>query len=219
MCLFGYLQTISTVDQTNCFFGQQRGEHASHQRDRLSLHRTPDTYVRAEPSAVCLSFAHFHVKACLERIAYHKTPEQSIHPPPVAAHSPSTPQAPTTTTANMSREAYTPPSLSQNQNQFSGQTGAANTGFDATSTSFEDTTKPVHYLCGDCDTKVTLKRGDPIRCKECGYRVLYKERTNRYVPSWSGLPGWWNTLDGIWREKTCMGDALTCGRMVQFEAR
>jgi DNA-directed RNA polymerase I, II, and III subunit RPABC4 len=26
---------------------------------------------------------------------------------------------------------------------------------------------------------VTLKRGDPIRCKECGYRVLYKERTNR----------------------------------------
>jgi DNA-directed RNA polymerase I, II, and III subunit RPABC4 len=37
----------------------------------------------------------------------------------------------------------------------------------------------VHYLCGDCDNKVTLKRGDPIRCKECGYRVLYKERTNR----------------------------------------
>lgn len=42
--------------------------------------------------------------------------------------------------------------------------------------------KPVHYLCGDCDNKVTLKRGDPIRCKECGYRVLYKQRTNRYAP-------------------------------------
>lgn len=26
-----------------------------------------------------------------------------------------------------------------------------------------------------------LKKGDPIRCKECGHRVLYKERTKRYV--------------------------------------
>lgn len=43
----------------------------------------------------------------------------------------------------------------------------------------DDTSRPVHYLCGDCDAKVALKRGDPIRCKECGYRVLYKERTNR----------------------------------------
>ncbi|KAJ9627860.1 DNA-directed RNA polymerase core subunit rpc10 [Taxawa tesnikishii (nom. ined.)] len=41
--------------------------------------------------------------------------------------------------------------------------------------------KPVAYLCGDCDTKVTLKRGDPIRCKDCGHRVLYKERTSRMI--------------------------------------
>ncbi|KAG9232060.1 DNA-directed RNA polymerases I, II, and III subunit RPABC4 [Amylocarpus encephaloides] len=37
----------------------------------------------------------------------------------------------------------------------------------------------INYLCGDCNSKVSLKRGDPIRCKECGHRVLYKERTKR----------------------------------------
>ena len=73
----------------------------------------------------------------------------------------------------MSREQYTAPNTSGSQQ-------APATGF-AQSTNFEDTNRPVAYLCGDCDTKVTLKRGDPIRCKECGYRVLYKQRTNRYV--------------------------------------
>lgn len=92
----------------------------------------------------------------------------------------------------MSREQYTPPSLTQPTNtQNNTTTSASNAaggggggGFNITggvggASSFEDTSRPVHYLCGDCDTKVTLKRGDPIRCKECGYRVLYKERTNR----------------------------------------
>lgn len=37
------------------------------------------------------------------------------------------------------------------------------------------------YICGDCGTKFPLKRQDPIRCKECGCRVLYKERTKRMV--------------------------------------
>lgn len=41
-------------------------------------------------------------------------------------------------------------------------------------------TPAINYLCGDCNAKVPLKRGDPIRCKECGHRVLYKERTKRY---------------------------------------
>lgn len=38
----------------------------------------------------------------------------------------------------------------------------------------------TQYLCGDCNSKVQLKKGDPIRCKECGHRVLYKERTKRF---------------------------------------
>ena len=79
----------------------------------------------------------------------------------------------------MSREQYQPPSLGGSQTNFGGTTGQSNTGFQASGSGFEDTARPVHYLCGDCDNKVTLKRGDPIRCKECGYRVLYKERTNR----------------------------------------
>lgn len=39
----------------------------------------------------------------------------------------------------------------------------------------------INYLCGDCNAKVPLKKGDPVRCKECGHRVLYKERTKRMV--------------------------------------
>lgn len=84
----------------------------------------------------------------------------------------------------MSRETYQPPQLSsssQQQTQSQSQTTTTGLGsFNITgSNTFEDSARPVHYLCGDCDSKVTLKKGDAIRCKECGYRVLYKERTNR----------------------------------------
>jgi DNA-directed RNA polymerases I, II, and III subunit RPABC4 len=37
----------------------------------------------------------------------------------------------------------------------------------------------VTYICGECASKVALTMGDAIRCKECGHRVLYKERTRR----------------------------------------
>jgi DNA-directed RNA polymerase I, II, and III subunit RPABC4 len=94
--------------------------------------------------------------------------QQPLTPPPQHNHN---------TITTMSREQYQPPATGS-QTDF-GTTGASNTGFQASGSGFEDTQRPVHYLCGDCDNKVTLKRGDPIRCKECGYRVLYKERTNR----------------------------------------
>lgn len=41
--------------------------------------------------------------------------------------------------------------------------------------------RAVSYTCGDCDGDVQLKRGEPIRCRNCGHRVLYKKRTNRYA--------------------------------------
>ncbi|KAK3065885.1 DNA-directed RNA polymerase core subunit rpc10 [Teratosphaeriaceae sp. CCFEE 6253] len=75
----------------------------------------------------------------------------------------------------MSREQYTPPSLSQQQqgSQAQGSSGAAagssNThgGFNITGAgNYEDVSRPVNYLCGDCDAKVVLKKSDPIRCKE-----------------------------------------------------
>jgi len=68
----------------------------------------------------------------------------------------------------MSREAYQVPSLgSQNHFGPDGLGGASMEG------------PAVTYVCGDCNSRVTLKRGDQIRCKECGHRVLYKERTKR----------------------------------------
>ncbi|PSN72780.1 hypothetical protein BS50DRAFT_568386 [Corynespora cassiicola Philippines] len=45
----------------------------------------------------------------------------------------------------------------------------------------DDRSRAVHYTCGDCDSVVTLKRGEPIRCRNCGHRVLYKQRTKRMV--------------------------------------
>ncbi len=39
----------------------------------------------------------------------------------------------------------------------------------------------VDYLCGDCGANVKLRQGDIIRCRDCGYRILYKKRTDRVV--------------------------------------
>lgn len=41
--------------------------------------------------------------------------------------------------------------------------------------------EPVSYLCGDCGVENTLKSGDVIQCRDCGYRILYKKRTRRIV--------------------------------------
>lgn len=39
----------------------------------------------------------------------------------------------------------------------------------------------IEYYCGDCGTKNTIKPKDAIRCRECGYRILYKMRTKRMI--------------------------------------
>jgi DNA-directed RNA polymerase I, II, and III subunit RPABC4 len=31
----------------------------------------------------------------------------------------------------------------------------------------------------DCGVENTLKQGDHVQCRECGYRILYKKRTKR----------------------------------------
>lgn len=93
----------------------------------------------------------------------------------------------------MSREQYQPPSLTQSGSN-NNTTGAAGGGsgsggstanatgsatFNITGNNTFEDSRPVHYLCGDCDTEVVLRKSEAIRCKECGYRVLYKQRTNR----------------------------------------
>ena len=35
------------------------------------------------------------------------------------------------------------------------------------------------FLFPDCGADNTLKPGDVIQCRECGYRILYKKRTRR----------------------------------------
>lgn len=69
----------------------------------------------------------------------------------------------------MSREAYQVPSMG-GQNAFGTEGGFSAMAVDSPS---------VVYLCGECSARVPLKRGDQIRCKDCGHRVLYKERTKR----------------------------------------
>lgn len=36
------------------------------------------------------------------------------------------------------------------------------------------------YQCGECKFMVTIGVKDPIRCTECGYRILYKPRTRTW---------------------------------------
>ncbi|KAJ3359413.1 hypothetical protein AMAG_04572 [Allomyces macrogynus ATCC 38327] len=37
------------------------------------------------------------------------------------------------------------------------------------------------YLCAACGEETELKPKEPVRCKTCGHRVLYKKRTSRMV--------------------------------------
>merc|ERR1712070_758654 len=84
---------------------------------------------------------------------------------------------------NMSREQYVPPTLNQDSAQQGGASSSSTGvgGFNITGANTFEDNRPVNYLCGDCDAKVVLRKSEAIRCKECGYRVLYKERTNRMI--------------------------------------
>eukprot|EP01041_Mallomonas_annulata_P001052 gene1052-2060_t len=42
-------------------------------------------------------------------------------------------------------------------------------------------TNEVTYLCGACGQQNAIKPQDPIRCRSCGYRILYKTRTKRLI--------------------------------------
>ncbi|KAI5170194.1 Dna-Directed Rna polymerases I, Ii, And Iii Subunit Rpabc4 [Manis pentadactyla] len=41
--------------------------------------------------------------------------------------------------------------------------------------------QPMIYICGECHTENEIKSRDPIRCRECGYRIMYKKRTKRCI--------------------------------------
>ena len=80
------------------------------------------------------------------------------------------------------REAYSLPSSSTTQQQTTTTASNAYSAFSSGLAAGDSSSGPVtQYLCGECNSKVSLARGDAIRCKECGHRVLYKERTKRMV--------------------------------------
>ncbi|KAI1820054.1 DNA directed RNA polymerase [Xylaria intraflava] len=72
----------------------------------------------------------------------------------------------------MSREAYQIPTSQTNSAPGAGAAG---------SRPFDGEGASMNYICGDCGYKFALRRSDTIRCKECGCRILYKERTKRMV--------------------------------------
>ncbi|MBN3317573.1 RPAB4 protein, partial [Atractosteus spatula] len=37
------------------------------------------------------------------------------------------------------------------------------------------------YVISECHTENEIKARDPIRCRECGYRIMYKKRTKRCI--------------------------------------
>ncbi|PRQ74605.1 hypothetical protein AAT19DRAFT_14958 [Rhodotorula toruloides] len=39
----------------------------------------------------------------------------------------------------------------------------------------------VEYLCADCAASNEIRAREPIRCRECGCRVMYKKRIKRSV--------------------------------------
>ncbi|KAL0488039.1 DNA-directed RNA polymerases II, IV and V subunit 12 [Acrasis kona] len=39
----------------------------------------------------------------------------------------------------------------------------------------------VLYICGLCGQENAIKPEDAIRCRECGYRIMYKKRTKRKI--------------------------------------
>ncbi|RWS14419.1 RNA polymerases I: II and III shared polypeptide-like protein [Dinothrombium tinctorium] len=41
--------------------------------------------------------------------------------------------------------------------------------------------QPMVYICAECHHENEIKPRDPIRCRECGYRIMYKKRTKRLI--------------------------------------
>lgn len=78
-----------------------------------------------------------------------------------------------------SHEVYVPPVATGSSQTTTAGTTAGTTASSAFRTAVDDGGPTTQYLCGECNQKVQLKKGDPIRCKDCGHRVLYKERTKR----------------------------------------
>ncbi|KAK0533112.1 DNA-directed RNA polymerase core subunit rpc10 [Tilletia horrida] len=41
--------------------------------------------------------------------------------------------------------------------------------------------QPIQYICADCAATNEIKPREPIRCKDCGHRIMYKKRTKQML--------------------------------------
>lgn len=115
-----------------------------------------------------LSSSHLQQSPTVETRYIHRAKLTSLRSPPIS-HLPPV----------MSREAYAPPTL---------QPSSSNPN--TTTNNTTDVSGPsTPYTCGDCGLDIHLKKGEGIRCGECGHRVLMKKRTNRYVLSSNCVDG------------------------------
>ncbi|PWN52487.1 hypothetical protein IE53DRAFT_367155 [Violaceomyces palustris] len=39
----------------------------------------------------------------------------------------------------------------------------------------------MEYICAECSATNEIRPREPIRCRECGHRVMYKKRTKRML--------------------------------------
>ncbi|GAA5879914.1 hypothetical protein JCM16303_004397 [Sporobolomyces ruberrimus] len=46
----------------------------------------------------------------------------------------------------------------------------------------------IEYSCADCAANNEIKAREPIRCRECGCRVMYKKRIKRMVSARAPSP-------------------------------
>ncbi|KAF7301422.1 DNA-directed RNA polymerase I [Mycena indigotica] len=63
----------------------------------------------------------------------------------------------------------------QQQNATHGQSSNYTTG------TFAPPKEQMEYNCADCGATNEIKSREPIRCRECGHRIMYKKRTKRMV--------------------------------------
>jgi DNA-directed RNA polymerases I, II, and III subunit RPABC4 len=142
------------------------------------------------PSIILWFFTHFHKSISTSATSLPYQPVQNRHPycsdfaspPRLLLSRIISPQELYFLTAIMSspqREAYQLPSQRESQSGTTHQQTSSYTTSYGIQAGDSSAGPQVQYICGECNHKVSLGRGDAIRCKECGHRVLYKERTKR----------------------------------------
>ena len=59
--------------------------------------------------------------------------------------------------------------------------GGATPGASGDATVAVNPRAPMIYICGECHNENEIRPRDAIRCRECGYRIMYKKRTKRLI--------------------------------------